>query len=143
MKKIFIICLCIVLSAGFAGCKGAGDSPDTGDDILDLTMLSGIMVYSEVYNMMMKPEDYIGRTVKMQGAFSVFYEDSTGRYYFSCIIADATACCSQGIEFELAGNFSFPEDYPEEGAEITVTGTFDTYAEGQFTYCVLRNAALE
>ena len=31
-------------------------------------MLSSTMVYSEVYNMMVDPESYIGKTVKMDGS---------------------------------------------------------------------------
>ncbi len=34
---------------------------------VDLTKLSSTMVYSEVYNMMYTPDDYIGKTVKMNG----------------------------------------------------------------------------
>ena len=109
---------------------------------VDLAALSSTMVYSEVYNMMMTPDDYIGKTVKMSGAFSYFKDDSTGNEYFSCIIQDATACCAQGIEFVLEGDPKYPEDYPQQGAEITVVGTFDTYYEGQYRYCTLRGATM-
>ena len=109
---------------------------------VDLTALSSTMVYSEVYNMMVMPEDYIGKTVKMEGIFSSFCDESTGKYYFACIIMDATACCSQGIEFELEGDHKYPEDYPEPGDEVCVVGTFDTYQEGEYTYCTLRNARM-
>jgi hypothetical protein len=55
---------------------------------------------------------------------------------------DATACCSQGIEFELTDDYVYPDDYPEDGGDICVVGTFDTYEEDGFTYCVLRDARL-
>ena len=93
------------------------------------------MVYSEVYNMMVTPENYIGKTVKMRGQLEIAQPlDADGnpdpqRIYFSCVIADATACCAQGIEFVLAGEHKYPEDYPQPGAEITVSGTFRTYEE--------------
>ncbi len=109
---------------------------------VDLTALSSTMVYSEVYNMMMTPDDYLGKKVKMSGAFTYFKDENTGNEYYSCIIRDATACCAQGIEFVLAGEHKYPADYPEELAEITVVGTFDTYYEGQYRYCTLRNAEL-
>ena len=35
------------------------------------------------------------------------------------------------------------EDYPEIDEEITVVGVFDTYMEGEYRYCTLRNASLE
>ncbi|MBQ1351277.1 MAG: hypothetical protein IIY71_00975 [Oscillospiraceae bacterium] len=109
---------------------------------IDLTALSSTTVYSEVYNMMVSPEDYIGKTVKMDGQFALYHDETTDNYYFACIISDATACCSQGIEFVLTDEYTYPDDYPEEGGEICVTGVFDTYQEGDNTYCTLRNAKL-
>ena len=66
-----------------------------------------------------------------------------GQIYFACIIADATACCSQGLEFVLAGEHIYPDDYPELGSEITVVGTFQTYEENGYMYCHLIDAELE
>ena len=98
------------------------------------------MVYAEVYNLVTKPEENLGKTVKMNGTFAVGEGD--GRYYFACLIADATACCSQGIEFILADEREYPADYPEIGSEITVTGVFDTYYEGSQLYCQLIDAVM-
>lgn len=91
---------------------------------VDLTQLSSTMVYSEVYAMVYEPEQYMGKTVKMRGLFSSF-EGTAGQMYYACIVQDATACCAQGLEFELTDGC----DYPEPGTEITVIGTFDTYRE--------------
>lgn len=109
---------------------------------VDLTALSSTMVYSEVYNMMVTPEEYVGKTIKMSGSFATFINEEDGRYIFGCVITDATACCAQGIEFELSDDYKYPDDYPKDGDTICVTGTFDTYQEEQFTYCTLRNARL-
>ena len=109
---------------------------------VDLTALSSTMVYSEVYNMMMTPDDYIGKVVKMDGAFTVFHDDGSSDYFFACIVKDATACCAQGIEFQLAGEHSYPKDYPYEGDEICVVGVYDTYKDGDSTYCTLKNAKI-
>ena len=120
---------------------GTVKPPAEGVDV-DLTALSSTMVYAEVYNMMTAPSDYIGKTVKMEGPFATYHDEAADKWYFACIIKDATACCSQGIEFELAGDRKYPEDYPAEGDEICVVGVFDTYQEGESTYCTLRNAEL-
>lgn len=114
---------------------------NNGIDV-DLSTLSSTLVYAEVYNMMYTPEDYIGKSVKMEGVFEVYHDDFTGKDYFGCIISDATACCSQGIEFELAGDYTYPDDYPALGNTICVEGVFDTYLEEENTYCILRNAKL-
>lgn len=109
---------------------------------VDLTAMSSTMVYSEVYNMMTEPDGYMGKSVKMQGNFAVYFDETTEKFYYACLIADATACCSQGLEFILAEAFSFPEDYPEIGADITVTGIFDTYTENGYLYAQLIDATL-
>lgn len=127
--------------------KKNGDVPSDVD--VDLTKLSSTMVYSEVYSMLTVPEDYIGKTVRMSGQFALLQgTDANGQpvpdqLYFACVIADAAACCQQGLEFILAGDYKYPDDYPEPGAEITVSGEFQTYYEGQNMYCHLINAKLE
>lgn len=123
------------------------DGAISGIDV-DLTKLSSTVVYSEVYNMMTAPESYIGKTVKMSGKFSIYEAtDDKGQLlpggrYFACVIADATACCSQGLEFVLEGEHEYPEDYPPLGSEITVVGEFNTYLENGYRYCHLTGARM-
>lgn len=120
---------------------GSGKSTD-GIDV-DLASMSSTMVYAEVYNMMCYPEDYVGKTVRMKGVYARYYDETTDKHYHSCIISDATACCSQGIEFELTDEYSFPDDYPEVDGDVCVTGVFDIYTEDDYKFCTLRNAHLE
>ena len=120
--------------------KAAKKSKAKGGIDVDLTDKSANMVYAEVYNMMVAPEDYVGKTIKMKGTFSQFHDETTDKYYFACIIKDAMACCSQGIEFVLNKKYKFPKDYPKEGDSICVVGVFETYKEGKDTYCTLTNA---
>ena len=109
---------------------------------LDLTQMSGTMLFSQVNYMMYKPEKFIGQTVKVPGSFSAVYSEEEQRYYFGCLVRDRSACCVLGVEFELPEDYVYPDDYPEEGEEITVFGTFDTYQQGQYTYAVLRDAKM-
>ncbi len=129
-------------TADDAGSDSEASGSQGGSVDVDLTVLSSTMVYSEVSDMMTSPENYMGKSVRMNGAFAVYHDESTDKYYYACIIKDATACCSQGIEFELKGDHKYPDDYPEVGAEITVEGEFDTYKEGENQYCTLRNAVM-
>lgn len=161
MKKLFCVWLTALLLCSLAACgtkdnkdtESAADTPpasqtQSADGIdVDLTALSSTMVYSEVYSMMSFPDNYIGKTVKMQGQFAVYQAtDESGAFipdqiYFACIIADATACCAQGLEFALAGKPVYPDEYPELGAEITVVGTFEWYEEDGCRYYRLGNAS--
>lgn len=110
---------------------------------VDLSVLSSTMVYSEVFNMMSDPEAYVGKTVRMTGSFNLYQDEATGKNYYACLIADATACCAQGIEFVLANNAVYPDDYPAVDSEITVRGKMQTYEENGLTYCELVDAVLE
>lgn len=121
---------------------------DTAEsNFVDLTALSSTMVYAEVFAMMSSPEDYVGKTVKMQGIFSkgqLYAAGSLndGGTVFACVIQDATACCAQGIPFELAGDHTYPQDYPELGDAITVVGTFEIHQQEGMQFCRLRDAEL-
>ena len=117
------------------------EKPETVD--VDLTVLSSIMVYSEVYNMMVQPEDYIGKRIKMSGTFFSYLYEETGETYYNCLIADATACCSQGLEFVLKDEDGYPVYSPEQSLLITVTGVFQTYEEDGYTYYHLIDADIE
>lgn len=148
MNKRSLIIVLLVFILVITGCstgvseKNGSNSQNTEEIDVDLTALSSTMIYSEVYNMMISPDNYLGKTIKMSGNFSVYQNPNTQKYYFACVIADATACCSQGIEFVLDGDYSYPEDYPEMNSQITVTGIFDVYEEGEYKYCQLINARL-
>ena len=123
--------------------------PSAGKVDVDLTVLSSTMVYSEVYNMLyFYPEDYYGKTVKMTGLFNVYqWVDENGvvddmPVAYACIISDAMACCAEGMEFVLEGDYTYQDDYPELGAEITVIGEFQSYEENGVTWYHLVNARL-
>ncbi len=107
---------------------------------VDLTRLSTTIAISEIYNMLVNPDDYMGKTVKMDGQFSYYYNENTDIYYFACIKQDVTGCCGQALEFALQDEAAFPADYPEVGSDMTLVGTYSTYEENGYTYSFLDNA---
>ena len=118
----------------------ARKKPSAGGTVdVDLTVLSGTMVYAEVYNIILKPKKYIGKTIKIRGPYyAVNYNyGGTGRYYHYVIIEDAAACCRQGFEFIWNGEHAYPGDYPEDQTKIEVIGVFDSYDELGQTYYYL------
>lgn len=150
-KAVTFILITLSVLLVFTGCSG-GEAEEvtvsqtteteavTYSADVDLTALSSTMVYSEVYNMMATPDDYIGKTVKMKGEFAVYTDEELNKNYYAAIISDATACCQQGLEFVLPGDKA-PEGYTP-GDEIEVIGTFETYREGELTYCHLTDASI-
>ena len=150
MKRWSVFAAIFLLVAAAAVCPGCNNKkePDKTTEAvsestaakkvkadIDLTKLSSTMVYSEVYNMTVEPDKYIGKRIRMGGPASVFVAEETGKVYYSCIIQDATACCVQGIEFTLKEG-----EYPNQGDPIVVEGVFDTYYEGEYRYCTLVDA---
>ena len=149
MKKIAMILLLCLLGAVLAGCSSsvseepapsATPEPLTVD--LDLSGLSGTVVYSQVYNILSEPEPYMGKVIRMAGYYSFYEDKERGVVYHACVIPDATACCAQGIEFVWAGENAWPADYPKVGEDIIVTGRFSSYDEDGIIYYNLIDAEM-
>ena len=127
-----------------SGAENVRDTDETVD--YDLTQMSSDMVYATVYQMMVTPEEYEGKTFRIDGNFYATNYEATKKYYFYCIIQDATACCAQGMEFIWDdGSHIYPDEYPEDNAESVVEGTFETYREDgdENLYCRLSDAILQ
>ena len=111
---------------------------------IDLTQMSSTMVFSQVYNITMTPEDYQGKVIKMKGQFLSDLDTGTNTRYYACLILDATACCAEGLGFVPKDGYLYPEDFPEPDGEITVTGTFDYFWENEYIInCRLIDADIE
>lgn len=123
-------------ATGAAGALPTG-AAGSGIDV-DLTQMSSVMVYSEVYNIMMNPEAYLGQTIKIEGPYYASFWEETGNYYHYVIIEDAAACCTQGLEFIWGdGAHAYPEEYPEDYTEVEIVGTFSMYEEEGMTFYYL------
>ena len=110
---------------------------------IDLAKMSGTMVYAQVYQMVMDPRQFIGKQIRMKGIFSSYFDDETKRRFYGCVIQDALACCSQGLAFELSKPRKYPKEYPAEGAEITIEGTFDyEEVEDGVSFPIIKNAEM-
>lgn len=90
---------------------------------IDMTKMSGTMIYAEVFNMLIDPDSYRNKNIKVTGYFQAFESKETNEVFYAIIIPDATQCCQQGIEFILADKAT-PSKLPENGQEITISGTY-------------------
>lgn len=114
------------------------ETVEQSDDVdVDLTELVSTLVYAEVYGMMMNPEEYMGKTVKMSGSYYASFIEETNSYYHFVIIEDAAACCQSGLEFIWNGDHAYPDDYPADNTKVEVEGVFDSYDELGQTYYYL------
>ena len=127
MKKI-LCCLLAVMVLLTTGCKKKKED-------VDLSKLSSTVVYAQLETILKDHKDYVGCKVRIRGEYDA--NTINGTTYHMVLIADSTNCCQLSLEFELAEG-----DYPKVGRTVVVEGTFDTYKEGDTTYCTLRNAAV-
>ena len=143
MKKLLMAALAACMLTGWTVSFAETDETQPATVDLDLSVLSGTVVYAQVYNLCYEPEAYLGKIIRMAGYYSAYEDTEKDVVYHACVIPDATACCAQGIEFVLAGEHSWPEDYPEEATDIIVTGRLETYEEDGYMFLHLVDATVE
>ena len=85
----------------------------------DISVMNANMVYAQVFDMMMQPEVYRDKVIKIAGDYYRL-PDNKGNMTNAVIIRDALACCQQGMEFV----WDFGEAVPAQETPITVTGPF-------------------
>ena len=147
MKKTLLIALCAAclllngcgkdaatVSSGAAPAKAIAENtaaPVSAAAEIDLTKMSSTMVYSYVFNMVNAPNDFIGQRIRIRGNYDEEYWDQTKLTYHYIVIADAAACCAQGLEFVLTDPDAA---YPQVGEEFEISGVFGTYTENGNLY---------
>lgn len=105
--------------------EDAKNNVGSAEDSIDIDLLSGNanMVYATVFQMTLEPKEYEGKTLRVRGVFRTFPDDpdtGEGPMHRVVFIADAAACCQQGLEILCEGEYSFEDPEPE--TVITVTG---------------------
>lgn len=112
----------------------------------DLTTMNSDLVYASVYQMMLSPEDFVGKSVKMRGKYFASFYELTGKMYHYVIIEDAAACCAQGLEFVWEdGSHVYPDEYPENESYVEVKGIFRLYQDegDERMYCRIEDSTME
>ena len=110
---------------------------------LDLTKMSATMIYTTIFDMLIMPEDYVDKNIKVKGWFQTYQNPEDGQTYFAVVVPDATACCQQGLEFVWLGDHSYPKDYPNNGDDVTITGLYKLTETDGITYNYLEASAVE
>lgn len=84
---------------------------------LDLSKMNADFAYAFIFQIVVEPEKYEGKTVRMSGTYEAYYDNAPYGRHDYCIITDVLACCAQGLEFE-----SKKVPGIEPGQKITVRG---------------------
>jgi len=139
MKKfipiLFIICL-ISIPITVCFIKDGGTESAVVID-LDMSKMSGVMVYSQVVNIYENPKEHVGKRIKINGQYYASYYDQTKSYYHHVLVGDEASCCQIGFVFVWNGEHTYPDDYPENQARIELEGLFKSYEALGKTYYFL------
>lgn len=131
MKKILLCGFCLVLAVCIISCKKNDSEKNeskmeiqqSNDAIdLDLSAMNYNMLSSISFDVLITPEKYVNKRIKVTGNFHSSFHD--GHRYFSVLNWDATGCCLVGFDFIPLAALNFPEDFPKADEEIIVIGTF-------------------
>lgn len=157
MKRIILIFLLLVTLV-FTGCvnapssakmpdeqTGGSDSEITDDAAgmtdymqsdgeidVDITEKMYVAYINEVY---VNTDVYIGKTIRIQGMFQAYTDDTDGKTYYY-VFRTGPGCCGNdgsmcGFEFTWAG------DMPKDDDWIEVVGILRTYEDDGWTYLTL------
>lgn len=173
MKKLLLLLICLALlsckakdKTDITGLQAAAEAKNTVAEVretietsglqpvvstgsntskinLDLTKMSATMIYSTIFDMLIMPEDYIEKNIKVKGWFETYTNPENGDIYYAVLVPDATACCQQGLEFVWPGNHNYPEDFPTPGNDITVCGRYKLIETDGVTYTYLEASSIE
>lgn len=96
---------------------------------LDFTKMNYNMASSVMFEMMIEPEKYIDKTIKINGQFETsIYEENR---YFAIINWDLTGCCPTGLNFIPPDSMIYPYSFPSNSSNITVIGTMKEAFNGR------------
>jgi uncharacterized membrane protein YcgQ (UPF0703/DUF1980 family) len=115
-------------NGGSTGTRSAGG----GAEKIEIKEKLFIAQVNDVY---LNPEDYFGKTIKLQGLFKLQqYEDKT--YCF--VIRYGPGCCGNdgnaGFEVAWDDSFTLQPRYPQEDEWVEVAGVLKSYEEDGFPY---------
>ena len=124
MKRLAVLLLLLTLV-----------SPACAADI-DLTKMSKTMLFAVVLDIRSRPEQYLGKSVRMSGKFAIIQGvDAQGqpdpdKIFYNCVIPGAQS----SLEFGVAGELYYPEDFPDLESTIKVEGVYEKYEDNGKVY---------
>ncbi len=155
MKKftgyVLFLCLALVFSgcavekAGDSGAAEAAPASAAGADgasnagaAIELTENMYVTYINEIYT---NYDDYIGRTIKLEGMFTSEYYEPTDTTY-DYVYRVGPGCC--GNDGSMCGfEFTWEGELPQDDDWIEVTGVLDKYDLDGQTYLTLRARSVD
>jgi uncharacterized membrane protein YcgQ (UPF0703/DUF1980 family) len=142
VKKNTAGTLSVSLPAATAQKAATKNAADTGETMIEIKEKMFIAQTNEIY---LNPEDYLGKTIKLQGLFkSEQYPGAAAPYCF--VLRYGPGCCGNdgnaGFEVAWDQRYTLKTPYPTPDDWVEATGVLSTYEEDGFPYFYLALASL-
>jgi len=111
------------------------NSADT--DIIDIGEKMFVGQMNDIYA---NTDDYIGKTIRYEGFYVCYEDESTGASY-PCIIRNGPGCC--GYDSQVGFEFSWDGELPQDDDWCRLTGVVAIYQEDGFDYIKIDATNLE
>jgi hypothetical protein len=118
------------------------------DEVVEIREKMFIAQVNDVY---LNPEEYLGKTLKLEGIFQAQHYYGTDPYYF--VIRYGPGCCGNdgNAGFEVLWDGAFAKKpaeggelaYPEEGDWVEASGVLGTYEEDGYPYLCIALSSLK
>jgi putative membrane protein len=115
----------------------AQDAASSSQGVIELTEKMYVTYINEIYT---NYDDYIGRTIKLQGMFgSEYYDANKTTYYY--VYRVGPGCC--GNDGSMCGfEFTWDGEMPQDNDWIQVVGTLNKYDLDGQTYLTLKASSV-
>ena len=131
MKKIFALLSLIfvfsfsVFSEDFFSVNRPKRVSSTSKVSLDFTKMNYNIASGVMFDMMISPQKYKNKTMKIHGQF--YTDTHDGKRMFAILIWDLTGCCPSGMTLVPLSGMKYPSDFPKPDEYVTVTGTLEIF----------------
>jgi uncharacterized membrane protein YcgQ (UPF0703/DUF1980 family) len=105
------------------------------DSVIEITEKMFISQINDVY---LNADDYLGKTIKLEGIFMMEYAD-TGTEPHCFVLRYGPGCCGTdgNVGFEIAWMANRRITYPEKNSWVEAIGELKTYEDGYYEFLYL------
>jgi uncharacterized membrane protein YcgQ (UPF0703/DUF1980 family) len=139
-NSLFTAAVILTVTAVFFGsCSGTKKTEISNEKIIEIKEKMFVAQINDVY---LNTEDYLGKTIKLEGIFKQDQGYEGDPYCF--VIRYGPGCCGNdgNVGFEVAWANEKEKPYPAVDSWVEAVGELKTYEEDDFQYLYLDLASL-
>lgn len=133
MKKKILLVMVFVMFLFGCGRETANKNIEELIIDIDVSVMSDVMAYSTLENIMYNPTEYIGKMAKIKGSFYYEYYEELNMKFYAILLMDETDCCMAFAEVEFEEGI----EYPRVGDECVIIGEVKTKMVDGYEYAYI------